>query len=104
MSLVDRVCRADLLCSEDTAVYGGRGVDEMTSSTLLLVGGRGGVPVSSLSRFQFISTCSLLRVKAHLERPRGKFAGEGRVSLPPFQAGKADKSGQWTREGASSRE
>ena len=79
-------------------------MDEMTSSTLLLVGGRGGVPVSSLSRFQFISTCSLLRVKAHLERPRGKFAGEGRVSLPPFQAGKADKSGQWTREGASSRE
>ena len=85
-------------------MYGGRGMDEMTLGTLLLVGGKSGVPVSSLSRFQFISTCCLLWVKALLGRPRGKVPGEGRVSLPLFQAGKADKSGQWTREGASSRE
>lgn len=79
-------------------------MDEMTLGTLLLVGGKSGVPVSSLSRFQFISTCCLLWVKALLGRPRGKVPGEGRVPLPLFQAGKADKSGQWTREGASSRE
>lgn len=103
VSLVDRVCRTDFLCSEDTAMYGGRGMDEMTLGTLLLVGGKSGVPVSFLSRFQFISTCCLLWVNALLGRPRGKFPREGRVSLPLFQTGKADKR-QWTREGVSSRE
>ena len=79
-------------------------MDEMTLGTLPLVGGKSGVPVSFLSRFQFISTCCLIWVKALLGRPRGKVPGEGRVSLPFFQAGKADKSEQWTREDASSRE
>ena len=43
VSLVDRVCRTDFLCSEDTAMYGGRGMDEMTLGTLLLVGGKSGL-------------------------------------------------------------
>lgn len=78
---------------------------EMTSSTLLLVGGRGGVPVSSLSRCQFISTSSLLRVKAHLERPRGKFP-RGRVEnhFLLFRQERQTKVDNGLREGASSRE
>ena len=96
MSLVDRVCRTDFLCSEDIAMYGGRGMDEMTLGTLPLVGGKSGVPVSFLSRFQFISTCCLIWVKALLGRPRGKVPGEGRVSLPLFSGRKGRQ--KWTMD------
>lgn len=88
VSLVDRVCRTDFLCSEDTAMYGGRGMDEMTIGTLLLVGGKSGVPVSFLSRFQFISTCCLLWVKALLGRPRGKFPLGGQSITSSFSGRK----------------
>lgn len=61
------------------------------------MGGKSGVPVSFLSRFQFISMCCLLWVKALLGEGQGESSPlEGRVSLPLFQAGKADKR-QWTR-------